>query len=872
MALWLFRRRTRRKRSIRTANGDDAHLPRRQTAPPTLATSTQDDVLSPLPVDAAQQLPGADAVHRRPSRLQRLTRTYSFETGRRDEMLVGRRGSTRKSKRGTAPPPPLATGSNPATSLGPRPQLPPGQEDKEAGSPMPDGDAYAPFDRVPTLYATKRDGGHLMSRKLSKRRKNSHDREREAELKALRDFTPVRPATDAWTSGRPLKKDSSRRVRSGGFAFVKNPWEREQHPSDVSLPLAESIHSSLSSDSEQVSYKVSAFDVLAPKPTLRRTTNPRCTPSQSITGAAPARSDSQKRKVSGRSQIPEATLKAHKRVDDLADDLDASDLRELMERDKRRRERKREREQEKIESKLARRAEKERRALEKGRESPPNLERGVLGRESLGLGIETTSAVVTSSRRRQSSGSPAKKTEKRPEDAAADSPNVADDEMEESQRPLDVFHRVDSIVPEEPTSPGKEHLEEPVMPLAQERSPKVKGFLRSKKSRSKSPLSDNAQSDISGTPRNASEASYRSPMSWTSFFKWGLRTKRSSGPSSFSNTSRDSMSTQPPAQTQNISPFNVTFIPPVAAGRGPSVPKRTRSRFREDLPELPLSPPDSRIQSPDFDVVPPVIMEQDSPPVGLMPAPTAPINIPGSRRYDTPASDDMRRTPSSLFRDGVEPSPESQQSMSLASIDSEGSWLSGRAKSGRLSSQAKQRPVQMFEGPDDDMTEAGENAGDSAGIADDEYLNRVASRSSGTGYPAAWVNNETSGELRPSSDKEDDPRWGAVSGKQPEVVRPSHAGRIKSREGLLNMVRPVTAQGDNSEPGSPTSPASPDSNASEDVGRLQRATSINLGQSHARHISAGSARLLDLSPRSSTDIKRKSWAADNRLSETSPSV
>ncbi|KAL8339149.1 hypothetical protein RB598_007455 [Gaeumannomyces tritici] len=811
MALWLFRRRTRRKRSIRTANGDDAHLPRRQTAPPTLATSTQDDVLSPLPVDAAQQLPGADAVHRRPSRLQRLTRTYSFETGRRDEMLVGRRGSTRKSKRGTAPPPPLATGSNPATSLGPRPQLPPGQEDKEAGSPMPDGGAYAPFDRVPTLYATKRDGGHLMSRKLSKRRKNSHDREREAELKALRDFTPV-------------------------------------------------------------SYKVSAFDVLAPKPTLRRTANPRCTPSQSITGAAPARSDSQKRKVSGRSQIPEATLKAHKRVDDLADDLDASDLRELMERDKRRRERKREREREKIESKLARRAEKERRALAKGRESPPNLERGVLGRESLGLGIETTSAVVTSSRRRQSSGSPAKKTERRPEDAASDSPNVANDEMEESQRPLDVFHRVDSIVPEEPTSPGKEHLEEPVMPLAQERSPKVKGFLRSKKSRSKSPPSDNAQSDISGTPRNASEASYRSPMSWTSFFKWGLRTKRSSGPSSFSNTSRDSMSTQPPAQTQNISPFNVTFIPPVAAGRGPSVPKRTRSRFREDLPELPLSPPDSRIQSPDFDVVPPVIMEQDSPPAGLMPAPTAPINIPGSRRYDTPASDDMRRTPSSLFRDGVEPSPEPQQSMSLASIDSEGSWLSGRAKSGRLSSQAKQRPVQMFEGPDDDMTEAGENAGDSAGIADDEYLNRVASRSSGTGYPAAWVNNETSGELRPSGDEKDDPRWGAVSGKQPEVIRPSHAGRIKSREGLLNMVRPVTAQGDNSEPGSPTSPVSPDSNASEDVGRLQRATSINLGQSHARHISAGSARLLDLSPRSSTDIKRKSWAADNRLSETSPSV
>ncbi|KLU86008.1 hypothetical protein MAPG_05027 [Magnaporthiopsis poae ATCC 64411] len=867
MALWLFRRRTRRKRSIRAANGDDAQVPKRQTAPATSSTTAPVDVLSPLP--DAPQLSGTDPVHRRPSRLQRLTRTYSFELGRRDEILVGPRRSIRKSKRGSAPLPPRHAGSNPATSPEPRLQSTTGQEDKEAGAPTHEGAAYAPFGRVPTLYPAKRDSGHLMSRKLSKRRKNSHDREREAELKALRDFIPVRPATDAWTSGRPLRKDN-RRVKSGGFAFVKNPWDREQHPSDVSLPLAESIHSSLSSDSEQVSYKVSAFDVLAPKPTLRRTTNPRCTPSQSITGAAPTRADSQRRKISSKSQIPEATLKAHKRVDDLANDLDASDLRELMERDKRRRERKREREQEKIDSRLARRAERERRALEKGRESPANLERGVLGRESVSLGIDTTSAVVTSSRRRQPSASPTKKSDKRPEDVAAASPNGADDQIAERQRPLDVFHRVDSIVLEESTSPGKQDPEEPVMPLAQEQSPKVKGFLRSKKSRSKSPLSLNAQSDISGTPRNASEASSRGPMSWTSFFKWGLRTKRSSGPSSFSNTSRDSMSTQAPAQSQPISPFNVTFIPPGAAGRGTGVPKRTRSRFREDLPEHPLSPPDSRMQSPEFDAMPPVIKEQDSPPADAMPTPSAPINIPG-RRHDTPVFDDMRRTPSSLFRDGVEPSPEPQQAMSLASIDSEGSWLSGRIKSGRLSSQTKQRPVQMFEGPDDDMTEAGENADDSAGIADDEYLNRVASRASGMVYPAAWAGHESTGELRPSSDEDDDPRWGAVSGKQPEVVRPSPAGRIKSREGLLNMVRPVTAPDDNSEPGSPTSPASPISNASEDVGRLQRATSINLGQPHARHISAGSARLLDLSPRSSTDIKRKSWSADNRLPETETS-
>jgi hypothetical protein len=178
----------------------------------------------------------------------------------------------------------------------------------------------------------------------------------------------------------------------------------------------------------------------------------------------------------------------------------------------------------------------------------------------------------------------------------------------------------------------------------------------------------------------------------------------------------------------------------------------------------------------------------------------------------------------------------------------------------------KQHSAQPFDDPDD-ATETGENADDSIGIADDEYLHRVASRASEIEHTAPWTEHDTTGDLRPSSDEDEDPRWGAVSGKQVEVVRPPAAGRIKSREGLLNMVEAASAPAEESDPGSPVSPVS---NASDDMGGLQRATSINLKEGQARHISAGSARLLDLSPRSSTDGKRRSWSADHRLSEASP--
>ncbi|KAI6358178.1 hypothetical protein MCOR25_007412 [Pyricularia grisea] len=818
MAIWLFRRRSKRRRSHdKTQTNNAPPFSRRQTVP----VATGESASSP-PIDAQGNVGGLTSI---PQQGRISPSAYSFESGHQDEIHVGRKKSRRKSKRASAPQPGRSIPEgNPASNWrvnAPRPTITGthGEKNEHEGALMEGDNSF--FGLIPTLHPPKRDSGHLMSRKLSKRRKNSHDREREAELKAGRDFTPLRPATDAWSSGRPIGKDT-RRIKSGITRGA--PWEREHYSSDVSLPRASSIHSSLSSDSEQVSYRISALASLAPKPTLRYSGNPRWGHHHHHhpAGSAPAGTAPQRRAFSA--QIPEATLKAHKRVDDLADDLNASDLRELMERDKRRRQRKQEREQEKLEKRLARRAERERQAMEAG-VPLPNLERGVLGREASVAGSDQTSAVLTSSRRRQHEVLPSESKGKRVAGRDEDDADVTDERL----MPAHAFHRVDSI-PAEPTSPAKVP-EMPPPPTSRDTSPKSKGFVRSKKSQSKSSLSEQNQSQHSSTTLKASESSFKGPMSWISIFKWGR--KRNPGPSSFSNTSRDSMSTSHPPSATTAT--NVTFIPPAASGLASTVPKRTRSRFREDLPELPRSPRDSTIQPLPDRPLPPTVKELPD----AMPIPSAPIDIPKPKpRHDTPTS---------MLVDGT--SPEPHQSMSLASIDSEASWLSGgRMRLNRMSSQ-KQRAHRSVEY---DIPDSENNEDDSVGIADDEYLNRVARRVSAADS-SGWARRGSTGDAVPSSDDEDDgARWGAVSGRQPSLTKPRSVDRIKSREGLLNTVASVNEEDDNDkEEYSPVSPSSI-------VADIHRATSVNLGMGHARRISAGSAILLELSPRASMDAKRAS--------------
>lgn len=665
-----------------------------------------------------------------PVKLQRRPRAYSFSPGRRDSIRVDQPRTART-------------------------------RDGDATDARADE-----WQRMPTLH--HRNSQHPARRKSSKRRRDDH--EREAEIKALSALTSAR------ATGAPARRSSKRAKTASG------PGQWDKPSSNVSLPLFDSIHSSQSSDSDCVSFKVSTLSSLAPRPTLRCAAGSRWTPSRA---SMPTRSGSQKKSFAEREVIAEEMLDSRKRIDDLADGLDATDLRELMERDNRRRERKRQYDKDLMGQRLARKADCQRReedeARQSGLQSPPNLERGVLGRELVGLGIEPPSAVVTSSKKR-------------------DSPTpdrMSGIEQAQPLGPRELFHPTSplpqdqTLVSDEPAAVPKASTTPPAEPdepvSALPHGSMLGGILRSKKSRSKSTLnSDKGRTTVDDdAPRDEAEGSHKSSrLSFVAFLRRGVRHRHNSGPSSFSNTSREEMQA---AQAEALARLQGDDTAPhanyVASKSAAGAPKRTRSRFREDLPDYPLSPPDSIAQSPEGEPPLPVVDELKTPGTESRPT-TAPGDAPPSAPHSLDA---LRRLPTSAERlyGGVSPDP--QLSMSLASIDSEGSWLSGRVGSRRRSAMRDSiaRANRRGQGPSDSPASS---THEDAAAGDDDYLGRVAvRRQSGEMAP-----ERQSGEGRPSSDdesmQEGDVRWGAV-GAKPQVIRFHRHDRdtMRSREGLLNM-------------------------------------------------------------------------------------
>ena len=754
-------------------------------------------------------------------------RTYSFSAGRNDSIRVPQDTIT--------PPVPRIPSKHKGQAA---------RADKEkiefslvgktpsGASTQPAESTAQDWQRAPTLHKT--GAQDLARRKSSKKRKEEHDRE--AEIKAMIAVMPTRPATEPGTAGRPMKRES-KKMRGGFNRNIQNP------SSDISLPLAHSIHSSLSSSSErQTSYILSAFEMLAPRPTIRYSENTRYTPSE--------RSTSKKRRISERVLIPEETLRANKRIDDLADDLDAGELRELMERDEKRREKKNLAEKTKIEKKLAKRQEKQREgeaiAARDGTPPPPNMERGVLGRDIIGLGIGT-SAVVTSSKRTGSTTSHSGREERPVKAFREDSPT----------RIHNRFQRSASLVSEQ-FMPNSE-LFEPVIEVARvgtvgraSISPPASPRGHTRGASNISQVIELAREDnmTSHAPaiktpepirHSSSESNSRAhPQSWTSFFRRS-RTKRTSTPSSFSNTSRDSMQTGQGPQI-GYNPMRSTS----------NVPKRTMSRFREDLPDFPISPPDSRVQSPEADDVPPIRTDYPDRKAGNRTSADDP-----RVRYDTPTSgyrslDTIRReTPTSGYRSVEAPSPEPLvMSQSLASIDSEGSWLSGRkGSSKRGSAQLPSHPLRdsasSLQQRYDEFSESAEELG----IAEDEYFSRLTPgpdnqhkihRQSAAN---ASSDDEDGGSMGASPVSSENTIWGAVV-RHPTVVH--RQPRAKSTEGLLN--ESVVESGSET-PGESPHEASDQRTSykfNEDDSIVHRASSVDLGKNHARHISAGSAKLLEL--------------------------
>lgn len=788
-----------------------------------------------------------ESTSREPNKLRRERRTYSFSPGRNDSIRVP------KDIHRQHPVPPLPKNMRRNTE-----GMVPGTNEKD-------------WQRVPTLHKRSRNGSPR--RRSSKKRKEDHDRE--AEVRAMSSSIPTRAATEYGFAGRPMKKDS-KRMRGGLGRNFTNP------SSDISLPVPESLHSSMSSGSERRAlYKLKGMDLFAPRPTIRYADNPRYAPG--ITGWG-SDDESKKRRVTGGEPIPEEVIKAKKRIDDLADDLDAGDLRELMERDTRRRERKKLSDQEKMQRRLTRRAEKQKvaeaEAAANGTSPPKNMERGVMGRELVGLGIDP----VTSTRR--ASDASARRRGKRPAELELQTPETS------PQKPASNFQRSESLAGSDGASPTEE--QEPVIATARlarlsraSLSPpsSPKGHKREDSSISQMMELAKAPTSVTSVPsapavpeqplrtepsRTSSELSTSKPrhLSWTSFFKRNSKTKRGSIPSSFSNTSRESTA----ASATPLPYAYSTARASVSSG----VPKRTMSRFREDLPEnrMPISPPDSRVQSPDTDVVPQNLaaLTEKKSGRGSLDTPS-PFGEQSRTRYDTPTSG-YRSPEATRNRDipgrsnrSVIPSPEptAALSQSLASIDSEASWLSGRPRAGskRSSAQVVPHPIRDSASSLQKRYNEYSESAEELGIAEDEYFGRL------TPGPeeefGKFSKRRASGNPMPSSDEEDGgslgspgEKFGAV-GKRPRVVHSE--SRAKSREGILND---FDNDSDSDVPGD--TPTESHGRSSFELGResksdeptLARATSVNLGKGHVRHLSAGSARLLDVKPRASGESKRLS--------------
>lgn len=652
----------------------------------------------------------------------------------------------------------------------------------------------------------------------------------------------------------------------------------------------------MSGNLELRAFRVSALDIFAPRPTIRFSVGSQYYYSgdHSSPTARLERSNSRRDRRPA-SPTEDKQWKRTSRIDDLADTLDAGALREILDRDKRRVEKKAKVEQERLRRRLERRAEKQNATAAAAGAAPPVPSRSD-GAGTVGLGIEKEVAAPAQKPMQERANSS--------EDVRPATPSTPSWLHPLTPPPL---HALETAEPNTPICNDNSQLPTPIETPMEDMIISDAQAVRYSRGNTTAPVHARGPSNVSMMPELLSErlaeespfesieqyhdptrsgslhpvdtidtttskqgSSFRRRSSdgrrmsaFASFFRRGKRSSQEPGRStpseaSFSNTSRESMSRQPlPAHL-------VATVPtaPIQIKQPSSVPRRTMSKFREDLPEFPVSPPDSRVASPEV--------------------PSTSV-IAARRRTHNPA--DLRVGSIGLAANARSDSPVSpglpvgnKMSQSLASVDSEGSWLSGKpvkriSNKSVLRSSVASSAVQQ--NPDFN------NSFEELGMADDEYFRRL------TPQPDEFRRSNLSSELvgrkasstaiatldaAAESDEEDEPTPSAQTfensehikdgvARQPTVVHRNI--RVKSAEGLLTMFDTdlsspeETAKNVNAGPDSPHSAQS--DGFTEEV-TVQRAKSVDFGKQHVRHLSAGSAKLLDIQKRSST-------ASHSRLSQ-----
>lgn len=740
-------------------------------------------------------------------------------------------------------------------------------------------DSFNATSRFPTLVARRSVTESSLARRKSGKRK-ADDLAREQEIKAMSSPIAVPKRPHSHSSG--LLARDSKRIPGGLNRNLERPL------SEVSLPLPESVHSTMSVISDSHGFKVSAFDALSPRPTIRYFENPRNNIGSGNFGTSRTSTRREKQPV-----IPEEVSKPKKRIDELADDLDSGSLRELMERDRRRSDRHRRSEQERLQRRLQRRAEKQQQAAEKSGgevEAGPSIENtdpNTMGEGEVGLGIEKAAGSVIKkpslelkegrgirtpeswphgrSRERLPLGSPFHDPIPERSPSHVDSPTSG----EELDEPILETAKAVRL--------SQASMSPPISPANQLHGPPSLSHLSEVASRSTPDIRERIEMD-----RRDSDNSSRVSTHWTSIFRRsGTRAKRDStdrgraAPSEFSNTSRESFARQMESSRQ-LPPSAFSRIPPARSG----TPVRTQSRFREDLPELP-TPPDSRLQSPEVgtahqlprllsvaagQVMPGIPSSPDQPLSDIHPAFREEVALSRHQSIKSQSAD----IPSSALL-----------SQSLASVDSEGSWLTGRPV--KRSSQTLVNPLResgsslqqrLLElGASEEEIRIAENDKEYGGRLSpdpDENAPREGPRKRQYLAGGAGIGSDSEDDntllSQPVAVSHDEGKLHSAVGKQPTIVR--QGARAKSREGLLNDFQAGEYSAEEDSPiGQPFEPTLARENSF-----IHRATSIDLGKGHVRHISAGSAKLLNLPPRNSGEMKRVSTASGERSPLSPPPI
>ncbi|EME78616.1 uncharacterized protein MYCFIDRAFT_86937 [Pseudocercospora fijiensis CIRAD86] len=706
------------------------------------------------------------------------------------------------------------------------------------------------------------------TRRFSGRSKRKDDTLREEEIRAMTAPIPIpkRPGDG------PLRRDSKKIRGLNG-------------DSRVSLPPEGSIHSSMSGIVEQRGWEVGSFAaIFSPRPAVRLSGLP-----QYVSNSLPPSSsgflyriDSLRASEKAPANQDGRERRKRRTVGNEADDLGASDIRAIMERDAKRREKRQQERQETLERKLKAKAEGRDRA-DSGRKRRPSEERrrveqariraeeqlqarGVLTPpsdvhpalrgthpEPAGLGIDQTEELQASQLETVQPAAPQPEPENPFTDAAEVPPA--------SPQPGDVPAEARPTTAESPA-------EEPFLGTAQAvrmsqaNTPPLSPIYGQRAMSSASQLaealrhesiSQQSMADLAPPPRIPVERRSSDPPqapqerrtgTWANIFRRGGTFRKSvaepkePAQSSFSNTSRESMRNQPlPAHFVGTDPPRPgTYL------SKSGTPVRTQSKFREDLPGMPISPPDSRTQSPD------VATSAAAAAAFRAPIKSVPLDIPVKKqrdaegdvimgnRNDTPVSQNLRSR--------------HQMSGSLASIDSEGSWLA----SGSLKRQSHQSALsKSFAKKNAEFTASYEELGVDK---DAEYLSRNTS-SRGRGLNSQEEESEE--ETQPDPSPGEPFTVHESMRRKPTLVE--HDPRLRSREGLVQEFSAQEAvempyerfeHADDSDESEPESPQA----------QIERATSVKTGGRHSRQFSSGSAKLLNV-PRNrasfdvSSDVSRE---------------